>query len=457
MKRNHLVWLSVSFLLVSGCSMGASSQGGPGGAPGQGAMAARAQQAVAVEVEEAKKGDLTVTKKIVGSVLSDKQSDVHATMAGKLLSLQVKKGDRVTQGQVLGRVDTSDTAEAIVQAQFNIESAKQQLQSAQISKKQTEQNQSRIDQLKRQWETARTSLEEMQFLFDQGAAPQSELTQANKQEEEAQIAYENELRSYDIEWERAELAIQQNELSVRKAEATLQELRKNAQKATTDAVIYAPIAGEVMAVNYNVGDQLSTQQPLLTISNNQNLKITTQITAEQRSLLPLGQEVRVVTANPDTSATAQVQYISGTTNANGLYDVELVFSTPGVSISSGEAVQLTFTETLASDVLLVPTHAILQKADTSFVYVVEEGKAVQKKVEVLNAQSDVTAVGGELQMGAQVIVNGHKLVTEGMNVLLPGQVPTIQQGGEGRPGQGQRPERQGGQGQPQRAPSGGGQ
>jgi HlyD family secretion protein len=459
MRRNHLALLSVSLLLISGCSMGA--QGGPPGAPGQGKFA-RAQQTVAVEVLGVTKGDLTITKKIIGNVLSDTQSDVLSPISGKLLSLQVKKGDQVKQGDTMGTVDTSDTQEAILQAQFAVESAKQQLQSAKISKKQTEQNQTRIAQLNRQWEDAKKSMEVSQFLYDQGAAALSELTQAEKQEEEARIAHEDEMNSFEIELEKAQLSIEQNELNVRKAEVSLQEIRKDAQKTKTDSVIYAPISGEVMAVNYIVGNQVSNQQPVLTISNNESLKISTQITAEQKVLLPLGQTINVVTAKQDIPATAKVQYISGSTNANGLYDVELIFSSSGSSISSGEVVQLTFTETIVSNTLLVPTHAILQKADTFFVYTVEEGKAVQQKVEIINSQTEQTVVKGELQEGAQVIVNGHKLVSDGMNVLLPGQeLPAVQSGGENQPqqGQGQRQGNPGGQGsggQSQRGPSGGG-
>lgn len=427
MKRNQLVLLTVSFLLISGCSSG-EPQGAMGAARGQGAFG-QSQQSVAVEVEPVTKGNLTVTKKIIGNVVSDSVSEVSSGISGELFSLQVKKGDVVQKGQILATVDISDTQEAILQSEIEVESAKQQLENARISKKQAEQNERDLQQAKTDWDKAKEELEEAQYLYEQGAIALTELKSAQTLENERRITYENQAASLEIEMEKADLSIRQNELSVKKAEVNLQQTLKDVRDTQSDGVIRAPISGEIMAVNYKVGENVSSQQPLVTISNNQQLIITTQVTADQKALLPKGREVNVVTVAENKTLKGKVDYVSGATNENGLYDVELTFTAADTSVTSGEVVQLTFTETLVENALIVPTKAILQEGDSRYVYTAEEGKAVKHKVEIINGQTDFTAVQGDLKEKAQLIVNGHKLVSDGMTVLLPGQeLPAVEAG-----------------------------
>ncbi|RXT15425.1 efflux RND transporter periplasmic adaptor subunit [Ammoniphilus sp. CFH 90114] len=449
MKKNQLVLLTVSFLLITGCSSG-GPQGSMGAARGQGGFG-QAQQTVAVEVEPVAKGDLTVTKKILGNVVSDSVSEVSSGISGELISLQVKKGDRVQKGQILATVDISDTQEAITQSEMEIESAKQQLENAQISKKQAQQKARDLQQAETDWDKAKEELEEAQYLYEQGAIALAELKAAQTLEEERKTAYENQEASLEIEMEKADLSIRQNELSVKKAEINLQQTLKDVRDTQSDGVIRAPISGEVMAVNYKVGENVSSQQPLVTISNNQQLIITAQVTAEQKALLPKGREVNVETVAESKTLKAKVDYVSGATNENGLFDVELTFATSDTSVASGEVVQLTFTETLVENALLVPTKAILQEGDSRIVYTAEGGKAVKRKVEIINSQTHLTAVQGDLQENTQLIVNGHKLVSDGMTILLPGQeLPAV----GGGPGEGENAQGQAGEGQRRQGPSG---
>lgn len=452
MKRSQLLLLTVSFLLISGCGAG-GSQGAMGGAQGQGQFG-QGQQTVAVEVEPVKKGNLTVDKKIIGSVVSDSESEVSSGVSGELLSLEVEKGDVVQKGQVLARVDVSDTQEAILQAEIEVESAKQQLENARISKKQAIQNQRDIEQLKKDWDNAKKDLEEAKYLYEQGAISLSELQDAETLEQERRTDYENSAASLKIELEKAELSIRQNELSVKKAEVSRQQTLKDVQDTQSDGVIRAPISGEVMAVNYKVGENVSSQQPIVTVSDNQKLIITSQVTADQKTLLAKGREVNVVTVAEKKALKAKVDYVSGATNENGLYDVEMTFAALDAKVTSGEVVQLTFTDTLVENALIVPTKAILQEGDAHYVYTAENnGKAAKHKVEIINSQTDLTAVKGDLQEKAQLIVNGHKLLSEGMSVLLPGQeLPAVNAGEGTNAGNGSE---QQGEGQPRRQrPSG---
>ncbi|OEH91570.1 efflux RND transporter periplasmic adaptor subunit [Bacillus solimangrovi] len=486
MKKQYLSILILS-IVITGCSSNAT-QGQMQGRPGGGMM----QQSVSVEVADIKKGNLVISQQIYGDVITDQYANIISEVSSELVALEVTKGDTVQAGQVLATVDTSDVQTALLDAQVALQNEKQQLQNAQISKEQSQQRldkakltyeeveaeynqwsegeegnttQSQLDleQLENRWKEAKETVEKKERLYNEGAITRNEYEQSLQQEEEARLAYEKgqlslegdqqkdstsyeqakiDLESAEKDLEKSAVAIEQANLNIQKAELKVQDAQEN----VNDSPIVSPISGEVSEINYQVGDKLSTQTPLLTVSNYSNLKIDSQITHEQKPLLPIGQEVKVLTNNTDQTLVANVTYVSTSTNDNGLYDVELELGNPIDGITSGSIVQLLFEDVLVEDELIVPTSAILQKADKYFVYTVEEGKASEKEVEIINSQTEQTAIKGDLQIGDQLIINGHKLVNDGMNVLLPGEEPTIMppnnRNGEGMPNRngGQRPQ-----------------
>ena len=422
MKRTikQILLLSTALTILSGCSQGASQANMQ--------RMGQVEQSVSVEVEPITRGDLSVTKKIVGDVLSESEVEVLPEVAGALLSLHVKVGDVVEKGQVLADVDASEVQKILLEAQVSSESARQQLENSVISKLQSDKDLQRVKALKIRWDEAVKELEKSQVLYQEEIISRSELEQAQQAEQEARISYENDVASSEANIQKAQLAVEQAQLNVKKAELTVSE----AQGDLNSAAITAPHSGEIVSIAYSVGENVSAQQPLFIISDTANLKVKTQVTSDQKALLPKGHVVDVVTAKQDQSYKASVIYVAGVTNENGLYDVELNFTVPGVKVTSGQVVQLTFTDTIVKDELLVPTKTILQKGDKRFVYIVEEGKAAQKEVQIINTQTEQTAVKGDIKVGDSLIINGHKLVSDGMNVELPGQAPASFDGNGGQ-------------------------
>lgn len=404
------------------------------------------QQNVAVEVAAIKKGDLQVSKKIIGTVVPLSQTDVFPKSAEVLAGLYVGKGDYVEKGQVLATLDSSEYKQNLSLEQASVENTKKQYQNALLSKDQAENEFKKAKQsvdkqvgeedldiknLRLQWESAKKDLERQEALFEKKAITLSEVEQARLKEEQAKIAYEKALDENEDTYTQANIKLQQAELSVEQAKLSVQQAEIKLEQIKNEMVIYAPISGEIQAINYKMGEEVSTQNPLLTIINTSSLSIETEVTTEYKNLLHEGEEVQIKAAANDKEVKGVVTYIAPGLNERGLYDVEMKLA-DSKTITSGENVQIVFSDTLVSDQLLVPTASILQKGDQNYVFIAKDGKALKKDIEIINMQTDWTAVEGDINEGDQLVIKGHKLLSDGMNVLLPGEELPVQGAGAGQ-------------------------
>ena len=60
----------------------------------------------------------------------------------------------------------------------------------------------------------------------------------------------------------------------------------------------------------------------------------------------------------------------------------------------------------------------MESGDEEYVFVVRDGKAVKVPVQVLHAQTDLTAVEAELTEGEQVVIRGQLTLTDGASVIV---------------------------------------
>ncbi|WP_162037765.1 efflux RND transporter periplasmic adaptor subunit [Chengkuizengella sediminis] len=430
MKKS--IGILLALLVVAGCSAGGAQSGSP--------QEMVNIPKVAVEIETIKKGDIQESKKLIGNIESASEIEVFPDITGELVTLQVDNGDQVEAGQVIAVLDGKNQMDSLQLEQKSFESTKQQLENAKLTRAQAAQRLQDaqtseegisstdldLENLTIALEDAKTNRERLERLYEEGAVSLQDLERAQQQETQAEISLEkaqlntgSNLEQLQLDLEKAEVGVQQSQISLDQAQLRLSQAERN----VNDTTVYAPISGVVEGLNTEVGENVSSQQPLLTITNVSEFIITTQITAEQKKLVPLGTEVEVHSSIQD-GYKAEMIYVAPTRNDIGLFDAELRFIETDNQLTTGEVVQLVFSNTLVEDEVLVPTHAIIQKGNEAYVFVANEGKAVKKDVEILSMQSEWTAVKGDLKAGEDLIVNGHKLVSDGMLLLLPDEQQT---------------------------------
>ncbi|MBJ6360447.1 efflux RND transporter periplasmic adaptor subunit [Paenibacillus sp. MAHUQ-46] len=209
----------------------------------------------------------------------------------------------------------------------------------------------------------------------------------------------------DIERDQAKIAIEQAKLRLRQSRSQLD-----------NTSITTPFAGEIVNVNGEAGGFVTTGSPLFSIISIDPIKIMSQISASQMLVLQTKNEVEVEIPDLNKTYTAKVSYLSPLTNDSGFYTLEAKLANPEEKIKPGMVAKLVVNQERQKDALLVPTESIIEKNGQPYVYIVKDGRAAMKEIEVLESQSDLSAIAGELKAGDEVVTKGQMTLADGHKV-----------------------------------------
>lgn len=276
-----------------------------------------------------------------------------------------------------------------------------------------------LQNIKLQLEQARTNLERMENLYAEGLISQQQYEQAVNAVRQTEIAYQQVLLA--MQDENSAFAVQQAEIGVELAQIQVNQAQLNlnqARKQLADATITAPISGQVVAVNADPGELVSMQMPLVTIISTNPIIVTAEVNVRQLMLLQGLEEVEVEIPDLGRTYTARVTYLSPIANTGGFYTIEAELENPDDEIRAGMVSKIILDQSLVENSLIVPTTAIIERSDGAFVYVVRDERAVRVNVEILEQQTDKTAVAGELSPGDQVVTTGQMTLSDDQRVRI---------------------------------------
>lgn len=197
--------------------------------------------------------------------------DVAASETGILDQLRVQPGDRVQQGQELGRLDSH-----VLMAQLEIVAARIEAQA-------------RFKAATIRVQRAERTYEKLQSLYDEGHGGSREL----------------ELAASDLELARTDLTAVEEETAISRLE------RKRISAELQRRQITSPIDGIVSEIHRDVGEFVAATAPdVLTIVNLEQLRIRFYPSADQAAQFHKGARVRVRFVHSQRIATARVDFVS---------------------------------------------------------------------------------------------------------------------------------------------------
>ncbi|MFC7062224.1 efflux RND transporter periplasmic adaptor subunit [Halobacillus seohaensis] len=286
-----------------------------------------------------------------------------------------------------------------------MEAARDQLESAQLIAKQSKELAEEGTIPQSMYEEAQARADQAQKQFNQ-TSDQGGISSTAVAESEAQV-------------EQAEQAVAETESAVEQAELGLEQAQiqlANAQEQRENEAVIAPKSGEVASVEFSEGDNVSNQQPFATIVRLNPMTITASVTDQQLSLFEKGKELEVEVSTLEETVTATIDYVPSVPNDTNLYPVEATVNNDEEAIKPGMMASFLLPETVVEDTLIVPTDAVVQQGTESYVYQLVEDEVERIDIEVVEAQSDRTAIRGDLTSGAEVVTSGQLTLTDGAKV-----------------------------------------
>lgn len=370
-KRRPLLLLATLVLLIVLTFSACSSQDDEGEA---------AEKAVPVDV-------LTVTQRPLSRYITftaqtepKEQVQLMAEVAGQVTSVPVSVGQWVEAGTVVVQLDASTLNQQVVQAQGAVHQAQAGLEDAQAA-----------------LASAQREYDRMKPLYEAGALAEKDWDQLVDGLERARLGAQVQAPG-QLQQAEAGLALAQSQLN--------------------KASIRAPIAGEVAAILTSPGNQAAPGNPVATIVQRHQIELTTVLSDRQVVQVTAGMPVEVtMTAIPGQVFTGTVETVAPAADPQaGGFPVTVLLPNEDGVLRPGMVAEVRIPVEEEAAALAVPSGTVIQRNGQSIVFVVEEGKAVQRVVQTGLSDGEYTAITEGLDAGEQLIVSGQHFVADGMAV-----------------------------------------
>lgn len=316
---------------------------------------------VPVTVTVAESRDVEVWEPSVGQLEAKVAPLIAAEVAGRLTAVNVDVGDRIVQGQVLAEIDP---------------------EAFQLAKDMAEADIERLQALIR---AQRLGVQRYRALVQKKSANQSALDDA-----EAQFG------ALQAELTGARVRLQQAERDIRKTR------------------VLSPIKGRVDDTQVSVGDYVKVASPLMRIGNLDWLKARLPYPETLLSQLHAGLPVRLSSPSaPDVSVETTISEVRpsitvGSRSAQIIVNVENPGPwEPGASVTGAVRVARHENAVMVSEV------SVVRRPAGTVVYVIKDGRAVQRVVSTGLRQAGQVEILEGLAAGERVVADGAGFLTDG--------------------------------------------
>ena len=321
----------------------------------------------------AEPGDIRQVRTFSGMARVGSDVTLSFRNSGIIVEKNVTRGQAVTKGQLLGRLDN-------VEAQLDYEKAV-----------------SEVERAASEMFTAQTNFSRIKSLYEQEAKPLVEYESAKNAYNSAKSLYETALRNREI------------------------------QKSKVNyGYIYSPTNGIVLRTQGDVNERIAAGEEFVVLSaSDERMKVAVQLPESVINNISLGMTTEIhFPALPDQTFQGEITEISpGITEESATYPVDIEIIRPSGQIKPGMAARVTFIFKEEADTdenrLIIPLQCVGEDANGNFVYIVTSeneisGRVIKKQIEV----GELTSSGFEVLSG---ISEGDSVVTAGLQTLLDGQ------------------------------------
>ncbi|WP_339149648.1 MULTISPECIES: efflux RND transporter periplasmic adaptor subunit [unclassified Sutcliffiella] len=367
---------------------------------------------IPVTVAEVTEKNISNTIELVGLAVPETQVPLLTTSPLTVESVHVKIGDIVKKGDLIVSLDSEAATEQVNQAQ----SAVTELENALSKMKEVQQaaeNQASLSDIPKLQEELNQSLEKSQALLDgvdTGAVTSLDLVQS----------------TVDVMVKQAQLANAASQVqqiptfNTMEMEAQLNQARqglKQAQQMADATSITSPIDGIVSELNVVADGIASPNVPIGTIIQLDTIAATFQVNSYQVSKLKAGQDATISFEGLAETFESKIETVSPTVNQQtNMFSVTVPISNTESAIKGGmRATAFVAVDNLEAQTV-VPMDAILYEETNSYVYIIEEGKAVRQDVTTGFRDNEYMQIIEGLKKGQTVAVNGKERLKDGAEI-----------------------------------------
>ena len=374
------------------------------------------QTATSVRAITVNTGVLSTNRNVSGTLEPTVDSAVAAQTSGQVVSVLHREGARVKSGEVILKLDDSGLQQQLTDAQLQLQTAQINLSSSQRkSPETTTQNRSSLESAKISLDKARKTYQSNVAVFKIGGLAQTDVDTSKANLAQAEANYKQAQASLS----QAERAKDENlallEVQVAQAKNRLAQTRRSLSQTS----IKAPFTGEIAELLTEVGEFVNTGAKILRLVDTSSLQARFKVPTQDANTFQPGSSIRIKALG--RTLEGRVTRSSQVAGSNRLVETfaRLTGGQNTTGFTAGTTVQIQYTLKLAQGTI-VPTGALQTSSGQTYVYVVKDASAVQRKVSVLGESSGKVAVTG-IEPGTQLVypVPGSLQNNERINIVTP--------------------------------------
>jgi RND family efflux transporter MFP subunit len=309
--------------------------------------------------------DLVQSLTISGPLKAVNAAFVKARVAGELQGLTVREGDVVKAGQVIARVDATESQARVRQAQQQAEAARAQ-----------------VDIAKRSFENNRS-------LVEQGFISKTALDSSTASLAAAEASYRAAQAGADV-----------------------------AGKALDDTVLRAPISGQVAQRLAQPGERVAVDARIVEIVDVSRLELEASLSATDSLRVQVGQTAQVSVEGSTTTITAKVIRVNPSAAAGSRAVLAYLALEPHSALRQGLFAQGQL-QTGSTRALVLPLSAVRTDKPQTYVQTVQAGVVQHQRVDIVtrgeSEGQSFAAIQG-VPEGTQVLSSSLGLVRAGTTV-----------------------------------------
>jgi len=372
-------------------------------------------QLTAVDVQVAQVGSLSDATEYVGTSESIRKTLLRSQVEGKLLDLRVEVGDLVSQGQVIGRLDSSLLTAAVNREKAELASLESELASAIIRVKNSE---IALEESFLRLEQAKNDAQRYSELAAQGLISSQE---AQSFQTTAELAQKTVL----VATESIKIA-QQAVTSSRGQVASQKEAISEVAQRQSYSQLIAPATGIVITKINEPGNLIREGEEIIEIGDFSQIKVVVPLSELDLGQITLGKSV-VVTfdAFGEQIFAGRISRISPTADSSTRQiPIEITVTNPGNKIKGGLLARVTLVANSKTEVI-IPEAAIVEEAGVNYIFVVTQEDLATKqavvrrrKIRVRDRAKGKLAIATGIQAQEKFVLRTAKPLTDGETVSL---------------------------------------
>lgn len=369
-------------------------------------------QPVPVSLSEVRAGAFEETVREEGRTRLRETYTVSAPIAGYLHRVALEEGDAVALGDTLFRLEPLPTpaldARSREQARENLAAARSRLQSAEAN----------LENLRAEARFAESEYRRHQELFDRGAVSATEMERMETMRDRARSA----VRA-------GESAVEVARSEIESARVVLDIASGQMPESEADTLsVRSPAEGVVLERYRCCEGTIGAGEPVLVVGDLDDLEVQVDLLSMDAVRVVPGMRVRLTDWGRDAKLDATVRRVQpfGFTKISALgvdeQRVPVILDLDAVEarlagLAVGYRVEAEFLLWEGDDVLQVPTSALFRDRGEWSVFVVEDGRAEPRRVEVGRRSGFTTQILEGLEGGERVVTRPGDRVQAGTRVV----------------------------------------